>query len=51
MISVDPIETADSSRTGKKSKGDEGEEEVIPDIKEIAKSEAVGAGSLHRPEE
>lgn len=39
MISIDPVELAESSGTGKKSKGEDGEEEVLPMFKEALKNE------------
>lgn len=51
LIVVDPIESVESSGTRKKYKGEDGEDKVIPILKENLKDEAVNAGRHRRPEE
>lgn len=45
---MDPLEsTTDSSGIGKRSKGEEGDEATIPDIKSTTKDEAADAEAHH----
>lgn len=50
MISIDPIEPVESSGSGKKSKGEEGEEVILSEVKELMKGEAAGADMHHHQE-
>lgn len=51
MMHVDPLETAEASGAGKKPKGEDEDEAVVPVLANAPKEEAVDTSPHHRLEE